>query len=111
MGNIIFYDHLEYFTAIWYNLWPFGVVCVHLVYFSRFDMFGPRKIWQPWLVSLARLKLFLEVNQPGLFKLCLELMFSTPHTCSYSIGCYQGIGENLFPFSTFVRFLTLSDLF
>jgi hypothetical protein len=20
-----FYDHLEYFTAIWYNLWPFGI--------------------------------------------------------------------------------------
>jgi hypothetical protein len=26
-----FYDHLEYLTAIWYNLWPFGIVCVHLV--------------------------------------------------------------------------------
>jgi hypothetical protein len=40
----IFYDHLEYFTAIWYNLWPFGVVCGHLVYFSQFGMFVPRKI-------------------------------------------------------------------
>jgi hypothetical protein len=20
----IFYDHLEYITAIWYSLWPFG---------------------------------------------------------------------------------------
>jgi hypothetical protein len=50
---------LEYFTAIWYtcamyghliyvhNVWPFGVVCGPLVYFSRFGMFGPRKIWQP----------------------------------------------------------------
>jgi hypothetical protein len=28
------YYHLEYFTAIWYNLWPFGIVCDHLVYFS-----------------------------------------------------------------------------
>jgi cytosine/uracil/thiamine/allantoin permease len=30
---VIFYDHLEHFTAIWYNLWPFGTVCGHLVYF------------------------------------------------------------------------------
>jgi hypothetical protein len=41
---IIFYDHQEYFTAIWYKLWPFGMVCGHLVYFLRFGMFGPRKI-------------------------------------------------------------------
>jgi hypothetical protein len=44
----IFYDHLEYFMAICYNLWPFGIVCGHLLYFSQFGMFGPRKIWQPW---------------------------------------------------------------
>jgi hypothetical protein len=42
------YDHLEYFTAIWYILLPCGIICVHLVYYSRFGMFGPRKIWQPW---------------------------------------------------------------
>jgi hypothetical protein len=42
-----FYDHLEYFTAIWNNLLPFGIVCGHLVYFSRFGMFERRKIWQP----------------------------------------------------------------
>jgi hypothetical protein len=29
------------------NIGPFGIVCGHLVYFSRFGMFGPRKIWQP----------------------------------------------------------------
>jgi hypothetical protein len=33
--------------AIWYNLWPFSIVCGHLVYLSHFGMFGPRKIWQP----------------------------------------------------------------
>jgi hypothetical protein len=43
---IIFFDHLEYFIAIWYNLWPFGISCAHLVYSSHFGMFGPRKIWQ-----------------------------------------------------------------
>jgi hypothetical protein len=31
---VIFYDHLEFVTAIWYNLWPFSKVCGHLVYFS-----------------------------------------------------------------------------
>jgi hypothetical protein len=43
----IFYDHLEHFTAIWHNLRPFGIVCGHLVYFFRFGMFLPRKIWRP----------------------------------------------------------------
>jgi hypothetical protein len=31
-----------------YNLWQFGTACSHLVHFSHFGMFGPRKIWQPW---------------------------------------------------------------
>jgi hypothetical protein len=52
MVNVgIFYDHLEYFTAIWYNLWPIGVVCGHLVYFSP--------IWNVWtkknLATLVRM--------------------------------------------------------
>jgi hypothetical protein len=43
------FGHLEYITAIWYNLQPFAIVCGHLVnVFFRFGMFGPRKIWQPW---------------------------------------------------------------
>jgi hypothetical protein len=33
---VIFYDHLEYFEAIWYNLWPFGIVCGPLECFSPF---------------------------------------------------------------------------
>jgi hypothetical protein len=34
MENIvIFYDHFEYFLVIWYNLWPFGIVCGHMVCF------------------------------------------------------------------------------
>jgi hypothetical protein len=48
MVNVgIFYDHLEHFMAIWYNLWPFGILCGHLLHISQFVMFGPRKIWQP----------------------------------------------------------------
>jgi hypothetical protein len=46
-----FYDHLEHFMAIWYNLWPFVIACDHLLYFSPFGMFGPRKIWQPWFTA------------------------------------------------------------
>jgi hypothetical protein len=38
---------LVYFRAVWYNIhWPFDIVCGHLVYFFRFGMFGPIKIWQ-----------------------------------------------------------------
>jgi hypothetical protein len=38
MKNVsIFNDQL----AIWYNVWPFGIVCSHLVYFSRF---GPKNL-------------------------------------------------------------------
>jgi hypothetical protein len=57
MENVgIFNGHLEYFLAIYVVcilfVWPFGVVCGPLVYFSRFGMFGPRKIWQPWFVPM-----------------------------------------------------------
>jgi hypothetical protein len=34
----ILYDHLVYFTAIWYILWPFGIFIGYLVYF--FPHFG-----------------------------------------------------------------------
>jgi hypothetical protein len=38
----VFYGHLECFTAIWYTLWPFGTLCVHLVHF-----FGLKKSGNP----------------------------------------------------------------
>jgi hypothetical protein len=44
-----------YFMAIWYNVWPFGVVGGPLVYFSRFGMFGPRTIWQPFSEQLCNI--------------------------------------------------------
>jgi hypothetical protein len=44
----IFSDHLEYYTPIWYILWPFGMAYGNWVYFPQFGMFGPRKIWQLW---------------------------------------------------------------
>jgi hypothetical protein len=48
----IFYGHLEYFSAIWYKLWPFGIICGSWVYFSRFGMFGPRKSGNPGPLAL-----------------------------------------------------------
>jgi hypothetical protein len=44
-----FFCHLANFPAVWYILWPFGIVCGHLVYFPPFLYVAPRKIWQPWL--------------------------------------------------------------
>jgi hypothetical protein len=45
---------LVHVMTIWNILLPFGIlygrfgrVCDHLVHFSQFGMFGPRKIWQP----------------------------------------------------------------
>jgi hypothetical protein len=41
---------MEYFRAICYNLWPFGIVFCSFGILSQFGVFGPRKIWQPcWL--------------------------------------------------------------
>jgi hypothetical protein len=47
----IFWTILKYCMAIWYNLLTFGKYCCHLVLFSRFGMFEPRKIWQPWTAA------------------------------------------------------------
>jgi hypothetical protein len=44
----IFYGHLEYFTAIWYILWPFGNVVVIWYIFPLFGILCQEKIWQPW---------------------------------------------------------------
>jgi hypothetical protein len=61
MENVgIFYDRLEFGMAIWYNLWPFGLVCGHLVYFSYFGMFRPRRIWQPWPIGEKLNRLFVQ---------------------------------------------------
>jgi hypothetical protein len=37
MENVaMFYEHSEYLKASLYYLWPFGIVCGHLVYFFPF---------------------------------------------------------------------------
>jgi hypothetical protein len=33
---VLFDDDLEYFMAIWHNVWQFGIVCGHLVYYFPF---------------------------------------------------------------------------
>jgi hypothetical protein len=73
MENIcIFYNHLEYFTAIWNNLWPFGIVCSIMVCFSHFGRFGPRKIWQPFVAPLLMISMdkLLMISMYGV--LCLN---------------------------------------
>jgi hypothetical protein len=50
----IFYYHLEYLTAIWYNMWPFGIVCGRLVYiFSILVCLVQKKSGNPVRVALA----------------------------------------------------------
>jgi hypothetical protein len=68
MENVgISYDHLEYFTAIWYNLWPFGIVCRHLVNFFQ--------IWYVWKKNLAHL-LKTKVRVGGQFGAIHGLRFN-----------------------------------
>jgi hypothetical protein len=55
MENVgIYYAHLEYFTAIWYNVWPLVINCGHLVYFFQ--------LWYVWtkknLATLVRMRSF-----------------------------------------------------
>jgi hypothetical protein len=44
---VIFYDHLEYFTAIAYILQPFGLVCGPLVYFPNLECLDQEKSGNP----------------------------------------------------------------
>jgi hypothetical protein len=43
----IFYGHFEYFTAIWYYLWPFGTVVVICYNFPRFGIMCQEKSGNP----------------------------------------------------------------
>jgi hypothetical protein len=72
MENIfIFYDHLNYFMPIWYNLWQLGTVGGHLVYFSHFGMLDQEKSGNPGKyrveIKLSRLPAInkLRMYNPG----------------------------------------------
>jgi hypothetical protein len=55
------FGHLEYFIYIWNVLCPFGMFCVHLVYFPQLCTYVVRsKIWQPWYRVVA----FLQTTYP-----------------------------------------------
>jgi hypothetical protein len=41
----IIYDHLVYFTTIWYIFWPFGIFFGRLVYFWPFGIFFGRLVY------------------------------------------------------------------
>jgi hypothetical protein len=57
MENLgILYDHLVYLMAVGNILWLFGIFYGHLVYFSLFWYFVPRKIWQSWALDVQILK-------------------------------------------------------
>jgi hypothetical protein len=48
MENVgMFCDHLEHFTTIWYSLWPFGIICGNLDYFSLFIFLDKEKSGNP----------------------------------------------------------------
>jgi hypothetical protein len=64
----IFYVHLEYFTAMWYILWPFGIVSSYLAYFSPFWYIEARNIWQPCVERLEPFGIDFEGNQIRLIK-------------------------------------------
>jgi hypothetical protein len=49
---VIFYGHLNYFTALRYILWQIEIVCGCLVYFSHFGMFYQEKSGNPDLKGL-----------------------------------------------------------
>jgi hypothetical protein len=48
MVNVgVFYGLFKYFMAIWYNLWPFGIVCGHLLYFTNLVCLDQEKSGNP----------------------------------------------------------------
>jgi hypothetical protein len=53
MANVVIYfDRLEYFTAIWYNLWPFVINCGPLAYFPTLVCLDQEKSGNPGLGCL-----------------------------------------------------------
>jgi hypothetical protein len=69
MVNVgIFYDRSEYFMSIWYNLWPFGIVCGHLVnFFPNLVRLDQEKSGNPGLHSHFRDEDQERVNGSTLF--------------------------------------------
>jgi hypothetical protein len=63
IGDVgIFYDHLVYFTAVWYILWSFGIFYGYLVHLSLIWFVVPKTIWQPCIPSVMHT---VTLNLPG----------------------------------------------
>jgi hypothetical protein len=76
----VFYDRLEYFTAILCNFWSIGIGCGHLVYFLKF--------WYVWTkTNLATpLMVAMLVFAGELFGLSeLDDCNRPPHYCDASL--------------------------
>jgi hypothetical protein len=67
---VLVYGHVVYFTAIWYNFWPFRMFYGYLGYFFRFWYVVLRKIWQPWSRNSG-----LSVNVSPLFSNLFNVIF------------------------------------
>jgi hypothetical protein len=62
----IFYEDLVYFTAIGNILWPFGIFCVHLVYFPKniFGILDQGKSGNPGIVVVISRLILTSFNLP-----------------------------------------------
>jgi hypothetical protein len=69
----ILYDHLEYFAAIWYNLWPFGSLWSFSIFFPIWYVWTKEKSGNPaprrkseTLLHSELLAILAKVSGPGL---------------------------------------------
>jgi hypothetical protein len=62
MVNVgMFFDHSEYFTAIWYNLWPFGICLVIWFNYSVLVRSDREKSGNPGRICSVEILMFCRV--------------------------------------------------
>jgi hypothetical protein len=77
MENVcIFYDHLEYFMAIWYNLCSFGILFPFLVCLDQEQSGNPG----PYVGSSQESETFCKTHSH-----CLPPLFPLAHNCCFQI--------------------------
>jgi hypothetical protein len=54
------FGHLVCLNYIWYILWPYGIFCVHWVYFSGFGILSLEKFGNPGSIGSERI--FITIN-------------------------------------------------
>jgi hypothetical protein len=65
---VLFYDHLEYFTAIWYILRPFGKLVAILEYFPCFSILNKEKSGNPGV----HLRMYVSTLTNSLVSHCVD---------------------------------------